>query len=129
MRWIFAAVILAFPLASFGNSTGGQGASDCSLAVRRDATTYVEMGFSDRAATTVGQADESECDDMGADPQGAFFPKQPEQVDVWSFDGQDTREVLGVKLPDGTLRIFIAEDVPKAEAAAISDALEQSSLG
>lgn len=85
--------------------------------MRRDSTTYAEAGFTDHVASKVGQADEADCDDMGADnAPGAYFPANPHQVDVWSFDGLDSSMVIGARESQGTFRVFIAETVSKAEA-------------
>ena len=106
---------------------GGQAATDCALAVRLDGMQYVEYGFTDHAASKWGQAEDSACDDMGRNPRGSYFPGNPRRVDVWSFDGQDPRKVLGVRERTGTLRVFIAQDVGRAKAAAIVEALEEPS--
>jgi hypothetical protein len=86
-------------------------AADCALAIRHEGTTYVEHGFTSRPATRTGQADDAECDDTGTEPKGAWFPEDPRRVDVWTFDGHDPDEVLGVREPDGTFRFFVAEGV------------------
>ena len=88
---------------------------------------YVEYGFTDHAASKWGQAEDSACDDMGRNPRGSYFPGNPRRVDVWSFDGQDPRKVLGVRERTGTLRVFIAQDVGRAKAAAIVEALGEPS--
>ena len=106
---------------------GGQAATDCALAVRLDGMQYVEYGFTDHAASKWGQAEDSACDDMGRNPRGSYFPGNPRRVDVWSFDGQDPRKVLGVRERTGTLRVFIAQDVGRAKAGAIVEALGEPS--
>ncbi len=105
----------------------GQAAADCALAVRFDGTEYVEHGFTDHSATRLGQGEDSQCDDMGVDPRGSYFAEDSRKVDVWSFDGQDPREVLGVRESTGRLRAFIARGVGTAKADAIVEALGQSS--
>jgi hypothetical protein len=90
-------------------------ASDCSLAIRLDGTVYVEAGFVRQSAQPAGQADESDCADNGEDARGAYFPDDARQVDVWSFDGQDSHNMLAVREPDGKLRVFVAEGQDSAQ--------------
>jgi hypothetical protein len=110
-----------------GNPTS-QSASDCAAALRLDATTYVERGFTHHPASRSGTAEDSECEDVGADPRGVYFPEDPRTVDVWSFDGQDPLEVLGVRESQGRFQVFIARHVSTADAAEILDALGDSSV-
>ena len=43
------------------------------------------------------------------DARGAYFPDDPRQADVWSFEGQDTASVLGVLESDDRFRVFVAD--------------------
>ena len=126
MRWSFAVLVMIFPLLGCGGPESPAG-SDCSLAVHRDATTYIEAGFTEHAASKVGKADGADCDDMGADARGAYFAENPHQVDVWSFDGLDSSKVIGVRESNGIFRVFIAEAVSKAEAKELSRVLPRAS--
>lgn len=54
-----------------------------------------EAGLLNGPAQCVGQADYASCDDTGDDAQSPYFPDDRRQVEVWSFDGQDTGKVLG----------------------------------
>lgn len=51
------------------------------------------------------------------------FPTDPDQVDVWSFDGYDPSEVIAVRQPDGTFGVFVAETMPAAEVDDVIDVL------
>jgi hypothetical protein len=86
-------------------------AADCARIIRHEGTTYVEHGFADPPATRAGHADDAECDDQGPEARGPWFPDDPRQVDVWTFDGHDADEVLGVRQPGGGFRVFVAEGV------------------
>ena len=92
-----------------------QAANDCSRAIRLDGNVYIEAGFVRQSAQPAGQADDSDCADNGEGAQGAYFPDDARQVDVWSFDGQDSHAVLGVREPSGKLRVFIAEGQDSAQ--------------
>lgn len=86
--------------------------ADCSVAIRRDAITYVEAGFTGLAAKRAGRAANSECEDgCGPDSRGAYFPEDTKQIRVWRFPGQAPAEVLGVRIEEGRFRIFIAEGI------------------
>lgn len=122
-----AVTTAAFLLVGCGNPTS-QSASDCAAALRLDATTYVERGFTHHPANRSGTAEGSECEDVGADPRGVYFPEDPRTVDVWSFDGQDPVEVLGVRESQGGFQVFIARHMDTAEAAEILHVLEDSSV-
>lgn len=122
MGRLLAGLAVTLLLVGCGGPTG-ETVSDCSQAVRRDATTYVEAGFTDRAASKFGHADAAECDDTGADAQGVFFPQDPQQVDVWSFDGLDPSTVIGVQQSNETFRVFMAETLSQSQAKALSRSL------
>lgn len=73
MRWTIAAVVMSVLLAGCGGSTNS-GASDCVMKVRHDGTTFAEVAFSGHQATRAGRADRSDCDDLGDEARGAYFP-------------------------------------------------------
>jgi hypothetical protein len=125
MRWTIAAVVMSVLLVGCGGSPNS-GASDCVMKVRREGTTFAEVAFSGHQATRAGQADRSDSDDMGAEARGAYFPTDPDQVDVWSFDGYDPREIIGVRQSDGTFAVFVAETMPEAEVDDVIDVLSGS---
>lgn len=85
------------------------GVSDCGLAIRSQGTVYSEAGFIRGSARSVGHADFASCDDVGEDARGAYFPDDLRQVEVWSFEGQDTGRVLGTLESNGRYRVFVAE--------------------
>ena len=103
---------------------GPQGAvaADCSLLIRYAGETYTQRGFTERDGVRLGDADWSECDDLGYpdhEPRGAFFPQDPRQVGVWSFEGFDPSEVVGWRASDGPFRVFLAEGLSDSEAEKI----------
>ena len=105
---IVISLLLLMVLTGCGGG-GSDVASDCGLALRFEGVVYPEAGFAESASKRVGEADFASCDDTGDDPQGAYFPDQPRQVEVWSFRGQDTDTVLGTREPNGEFRVFVAE--------------------
>lgn len=107
MRLVIAGILVVL---IGGCADKSRGSSDCGSAIRHDGIVYVEAGFVKGPAQPLGQADDASCDDMGEDAQGAYFPADPRRVEVSSFEGQDTAEVLGVLGSDGRYRVFVAED-------------------
>lgn len=125
MRRSVATMVLLGLVAGCGGAPA-QSAGDCAQAIRKDGAVYVERGFTDLPATPAGHADTSECADNGEQPRGVYFTDEPAQLDVWSFEGQDPREALGVRESNGTYRVFVAEG---ADAARILDALASPVTG
>ena len=121
MRWALTAVAMSVVIAGCGGSTTST--SDCVTLVRQAGTTFREVAFSGHQATRAGQADRSDCDDIGVDTRGAYFPADPDQVKVWSFDGFDPSEVIGVGQWDGKVGVFVAETMPEAKVDDVIDAL------
>lgn len=110
---------------------GSQGASagDCSLLIRYAGETYNHRGFTEQDGVRLGDADWSECDDLGYpdhEPRGAFFPQDPRQVGVWSFEGFDPSEVVGWRVSDEPFRVFLAEGLSDAEAEKILTQLSRA---
>ncbi len=123
MRIVVAGLLLVL-LVSCGEGEGESGGdSDCGLAIRSEGTVYSEAGFVKGPAKSVGQADFASCDDVGEDARGAYFPDDPRQVEVWSFEGQDTGRVLGTLESNGRYRVFVAEG---QDADEVLRALRQS---
>jgi hypothetical protein len=88
----------------------GTTSADCAVAIRHDGTVYVEAGFTKHPAVASGQAERSECHDVGPDAAGTVFPEEPRLVHVVAFEGHDARQVLGVR--DGKqARVFVADGV------------------
>ncbi len=107
MRLVISLLLLMVPAGC--SEAGSDVASDCGLALRFEGVVYPEAGFAKSASKRVGEADFASCDDTGDDPQGAYFPDDPRQIEVWSFRGQDTDTVLGTREPNGEFRVFVAE--------------------
>jgi hypothetical protein len=121
MRWRIAAVVMGVLLTGCGGSTTS--ASDCVTLVRQNGTTFREIAVTGHEATRAGQADRSDCDDMGVEARGAYFPADPDQVNVWTFDGFDPSDVIGVRHSDGKVGVFVAETMSEVEVDDVSDAL------
>ena len=84
--------------------------ADCAAAIRKDAVTFVEAGFTSRPGINSGHAERAECHDVGRDAPGTVFPPDATNVDVVAFEGHDLGQVLGVR--EGTqTRVFIVEGV------------------
>jgi hypothetical protein len=125
-RLAATAVLSVLSLAGCG-SGAGVASGDCAAALRVDSTTFVEAGSTRQAASRAGQAERALCEDVGADARGIYFPEQPDPVDVWSFDGQDPRDVLGVRRAGGRYDFYIAADLSDSERAKVVGALEDES--
>jgi hypothetical protein len=50
----------------------------------------------------------------------------PRQVVVWAFPGFAPEEVLGVRIDEETLRVFVLESFPRADVDNIVKELRQS---
>ena len=107
-----AAAVLALAGCATAVTGGTQGAADCTSQVRLGGVVYSGYGSTERPATRHGEADRAECDDLGADAHGSFFPRHPAQVAVWSFAGHPPEEVLGVRRAGGAFEVFVAESLP-----------------
>lgn len=99
------------------SSRGVEPAADCAAALRVDSMTFVEHGYTRHPASRVGQAERALCEDVGPDARGIYFPERPQTVQIWSFDGQDAQEVVGVREKNDHYTIFIAEDLSEADRA------------
>lgn len=113
-RATYAAMSVAvlFTVQSCSDSSRGSASADCSDLLRYEGTVYkvATVQAADLAATQVGQADASDCHDTGRHPEGAVFPPNPRQVDVWSVKGFDTEAVLATRTDDGSYTIFVPEN-------------------
>ncbi|NUR10066.1 MAG: hypothetical protein HOQ45_24060 [Nocardioidaceae bacterium] len=111
MKLIVGGSLVALLLSGCGGGPSGSGSAtaDCVLSIRTGGTAYVERGTTERPAAAAGHADGSACDDMGRDARGAYFPEEPRQVDVRTFDGVDPGRALGVRAGDGTYTVYVAE--------------------
>jgi hypothetical protein len=118
---MITAVAMSVLLAGCGGSTTT--ASDCVTLVRQEGTMFREVAFSGHEAMRAGQADRSDCGDMGVEARGAYFPSEPDQVPIWSFDGYDPSKVIGVQQPDGTFGVFVTETMPEADVGDVIDGL------
>jgi hypothetical protein len=101
---------------------------ECQPRLRIDGIVYVGVGYlEDRppTATRVGLAELAACDDEGSDGQRAHFPRSPEAAPAYRFQGQPAARVVGLDVPAG-YEIYVAEDVPSAEAQDILEALQSS---
>lgn len=59
-----------------------------------------------------------------AEARGIYFPQRPETIGVWSFDGQDRDEVLGIRLSDGQFDVYIAAGLGDDERVEVLQALK-----
>ncbi len=114
VRVALAALLLAL-VAGCGDDDPPGDTSDCSLSIRTNGITYDEIGFVNGPAQPVGRAELASCDDVGEDARGAYFPDDPRQVDVWSFEGQAPDLALGVLESDDRYRVFVADGEDAAE--------------
>jgi hypothetical protein len=124
-----AVAILAAAALPVTGCAGGQErvvAADCSARVRLDGRIYNEGGYVARGAARLGVADEAACHDVGDDPEGSLFLDHPRQVVVWAFPGFAPEEVLGVRIDEETLRVFVLESFPRADVDKIVKELRQS---
>lgn len=107
-----------------GGGGGGEASADCAQLMRFEDVVYVGFGTTGRdVREEVGEGDLSDCDDMGEDAQGAFFPSEPEQVTVVALEGYEPAEVLGVRDDVGTVTIYVAESVPDEQRDTILEEL------
>ena len=126
MRAIWLVVSAAIALTGCaGDPNDESGAADCSRQVRWEGRLYASHGYTARDATKFDVADEADCHDTGVGPQGSVFPDNPEQVDVWSFEGYPTEKVLGVRFDDDLFAVFVDESVPRAESKRIFSELSE----
>lgn len=88
---------------------------DCTQQIRADGVVYSSYASSDRAATKLAKADESDCHDLGPDAAGAVFSDSPRQVTTWRFGGHSPSKVVGVRSDDGSFGVFVADSVPADE--------------
>jgi Family of unknown function (DUF6281) len=128
MKWIVGAAAVASLLAGCGGGQepGGEveprgedeivaAAADCVVQVRFEGTIYSGTGYSAQKGTRIGIADESNCDDIGENARGPYFPSDPRQVEVVAFEGIPTTEAVGVRYGK-RLTVFVSEDVPANRA-------------
>ena len=108
-----ACAIPAVLVAAMGCSTAGTGAFDCATVVRLGATEYIERGFTRDVGTPLGDADLSECDDVGADARGAYFPEDPTTVNAWAVPGFDTSDVVAITYNDRLYGVLVSEDAAR----------------
>lgn len=107
MRVVLAGLLVVL-IAGCGDQVP-QRASDCSQAIRTEDVVYAEAGFVTGAARRQGQAERASCDDNGEAARGAYFPRDAQEVQIWSFEGQDPQIVLGVRESGGRFRVFVAQ--------------------
>jgi Family of unknown function (DUF6281) len=135
MRWIpilVAALLLPAGCGGDGETDGadriGSSQSECWATVRFEDTIYrawVE-NLRPTPSETIGTADLADCDDVGVDAQGPYFPSEPRQADVSALLDYPTSEVIGVHEPDG-FTVYVAETVPTKKAEAIAAELKRRS--
>ncbi|WP_341925536.1 DUF6281 family protein [Nocardioides psychrotolerans] len=119
-----AGALTLFPACAGAGSGGGEVSADCAQLMRFEDVVYVGFGTTGRdVSEEVGEGALSDCDDMGQDPQGAFFPTEPDKVPLVALEGYEPAEVIGVRADDGTVTIYVAESVPDEDRDAILEEL------
>jgi hypothetical protein len=73
-----------------------------------------------KPSAPVGLAEQAECHDVGDDADGSVFGADAPQVEVWSFEGYDPDEVLGVRFGAASWTVFIAETVSPSSTEEIT---------
>lgn len=124
MKQTIVGLLCAVTMTACGG-TATRASSDCAEAVRRQVNVYVGVGVSQRPATRIGLAEQADCDDVGNARPGSSFPADPRKVDVWSFDALDHDSAVGVRQPDGSFQVLVAQGLPRAQFERISGALIQ----
>lgn len=109
-----------------GNDPGQQSVvtGECTPRLRLNGTLYEASTYTEGLpATRIGGAELSACDDNGANPRGTHFPAEPQMVDVWSLEGIDPAQGVGVALSDG-FTVYIALSLTSSERQEILDLVE-----
>lgn len=122
MKRAVIGLLCAVTLTACGG-TATRASSDCAEAVRRQANVYVGVGVSQRPATRIGLAEQADCADVRNSPHGSSFPADRRKVDVWSFDALDQDAAVGVRQPDGSFQVLVAQGLPRAQVERISGTL------
>ncbi len=98
-------------------------AAECTPQVRFEGTVYWGLIGPAKHVPTgsqIGVADVADCDDIGRNPIGPYFPPDPDQVEVWALEGYPISEVIGVQRHDG-VDVYAVEDMPRTRADAITN--------
>lgn len=132
MGWILRAVAVAAAGLLFAACGADEGlddpgqpvdvAAECTSQVRFEGTVYwglIGLAKHVPIGSQIGVADVAACDDVGRNPFGPYFPPDPDQVEVWAFEGYPTSEVIGVQRPDG-VDVYANSDMSRARADAIT---------
>lgn len=119
-------VALACIVAVAGCGLAGESGTtnDCNLQVRSGGIVYTQVVMdTDHEVTRLATAESADCDDVGADARGSVFPEDPRLVDTWQFTGYPTDEVLGVRLGQDTMSVFVADVVPPEQRDRLAEEL------
>jgi hypothetical protein len=115
---VAAVLVLGAGCGSGGSPTTS---SDCQAQVRVDGGVFTGYGVTRRKPSApVGLAEQAECHDVGDDADGSVFGADAPQVEVWSFEGYDPDEVLGVRFGAASWTVFIAETVSPSSTEEIT---------
>jgi hypothetical protein len=124
----FAVASLMPVLGCSGSVVGTEPTSaDCTLELRYNGATYVEIGFADPGKPQEGQAEISDCDDGGSDPAGATFADESAKTSVWKVRGLPLDSVVAIKDEPSSkqVRVFASKALSDEEIEKLRDAVAE----
>ncbi len=108
MARLLATVVPALLLLAACAPSQPQAATDCWNQIRLDGVVYNEAGFTEQVGPEAGEADLSECADVGESPGGSYFPDSPHVTIAYEVESFDPAEVLAVD--DGNfVRVYLSD--------------------
>ena len=125
-RFVLIAILPAILLVGSCASTRQDAAAevrDCTQQVRFHGVIYGGYGSTRQPGVDAGDALLAGCDDVGDAPPGAHF-EDASTVDVVTFAGFSSSDVLGMKLPTGRTLIFVNDSLPDGARDDLLSALE-----
>ncbi len=126
LRHSFLAITCVLTVAVAGCGLAGESgtANDCYLQVRSGGIVYTQVAMdTDHRAKEFASAEMADCDDVGVDARGSVFPEDPRWVDTWQFAEYPTDEVLGVRLGQDTMSVFVADSVSPEDRDRLAEKL------